>query len=148
MSLYLRSLSRVKPDSGFSLIELLVVTAILGILAAIAVPSYLGIINRARESEAKSYIGAINRAQQDLLFEEGKFGTLEELGNPIPTSTQSYLYTVTAGATQSVIIATPKTAALPPISGLVEIEAVGTTGKFTTRSAICPGTLTPTIGCR
>ena len=43
-------------QSGFSLIELLVVIAILGILAAIAIPSYMGIQKRAKRSEFKTNI--------------------------------------------------------------------------------------------
>ncbi len=58
-----------KGNEGFTLIELLVVIIIVGVLAAIALPSFLNQIGKARGSEAKSSIGTINRSQQAYRLE-------------------------------------------------------------------------------
>ena len=71
-------LSLVK-NKGFTLIELLVVFIIVGVLAAIALPTMLNQTAKGREAEGKSNLGTINRAQQAYRFEKARFGNLGEL---------------------------------------------------------------------
>lgn len=68
-------LGKKKNNEGFTLIELLVVIIIVGVLAAIALPSFLSQIGKARGSEAKSSLGTINRAQQAYRLERNNFST-------------------------------------------------------------------------
>lgn len=60
---------------GFTLIELLVVITITGVLAAIALPTFLSRANSAKQAEAKTYIGTLNRAQQAYAIEYSQFAT-------------------------------------------------------------------------
>jgi type IV pilus assembly protein PilA len=62
-------------ESGFTLIELLVVMLIILILLAIAIPTFLGIINNAHNTGAASNLGnAIIEASADYTQDSGNFG--------------------------------------------------------------------------
>jgi type IV pilus assembly protein PilA len=69
---YLQHLvSKKKDNEGFTLIELLVVIIIVGVLAAIALPSFLNQIGKARGSEATSNLGTIHRGLQAFRLQDG-----------------------------------------------------------------------------
>ncbi len=109
---YIQFLSKknANKNSGFTLIELLVVIIIIGILSAIALPSFLNQAAKARASEARTNVGAMNRAQQAYYLEKQQFATdgggttgNDKMGVGIK-DTINYAYTaVSATPTASVI---------------------------------------------
>lgn len=60
-------------DAGFSLVELMVVVAVIGILAAIAIPNFQRFQMRAKSSEAKTNIAAIRTAQEAYAAESNGY---------------------------------------------------------------------------
>jgi type IV pilus assembly protein PilA len=96
--LYLiRNSIKNKTSQGFTLIELLVVIIIVGLLSAIALPSYLNQAGKTKGAEAKSSLGTINRSQQSYRLENNTMANgLALLDAKI--SGKFYLYTVTAAS--------------------------------------------------
>ena len=64
---------RARKQSGFTLVELLIVIGIIGVLAAIAVPNFISYQARARRSEAYANLSAVARLQTSYHAERGEY---------------------------------------------------------------------------
>jgi type IV pilus assembly protein PilA len=142
-----------KANSGFTLIELLVVIIIIGILSAIALPSFLNQANKAKQSEAKTYIGSMNRAQQAYYLENNSFAdnpNFTRLGLGIATTTANYTYTIADSGAAVTNQAKPRAGATSAVKAYVGGTKVGqaTSGSVseaTTVAILCEADNAPVI---
>jgi type IV pilus assembly protein PilA len=85
---------KAQMQKGFTLIELMIVVAIIGILAAIAIPAYQDYTARAQASEAVTLLGGLKTPIVEYYLTQGAPPTIIQLGNM--TTTGSYVDTITA----------------------------------------------------
>ncbi len=87
-------LSRLRNRKGFTLIELMIVVAIIGILAAIAIPNFLKFQAKSKQSEAKTNLKAIFTAETSYFGENNSYGSFAQTNwQPIGTK-QIYRYDI------------------------------------------------------
>ena len=60
-------------NNGFTLIELMITVAILGVLAGIAIPAYNGYIKTAKMSEAHNNLAALRLAEEENYLETNSY---------------------------------------------------------------------------
>ena len=76
-------------SSGFTLIELVVVVAIIGILSAVGVVSYSGYVSGAKEKSAQNVMQQISLAQTEEYSNSGSYYTQSENTSCDPSSSTS-----------------------------------------------------------
>jgi len=82
-----------KNNKGFTLIELMIVVAIIGILAAIAIPNFLNYQCKAKQSEAKQTLGTIAKNQEAYVSEFNKYADSSvKLGFQVKGEKRYYTY--------------------------------------------------------
>ena len=87
-----------KARKGFTLIELMIVVAIIGILAAVAIPAYSDYIARAQVSEAMTLTSGVKTPLSEWISDRG---SVPNIGSLSATAAGKYVSAITIGGTTS-----------------------------------------------
>jgi type IV pilus assembly protein PilA len=130
-------------QKGFTLIELMIVVAIIGILAAVALPAYQDYTTRAKVSEVVLMAGPAKLAVSETASSLGSLGsvTAAKSGYAFPGATK-YVSGVAITDTTGVVTVTSNVAGLPALASgtiiLTPNDVGGGQLKWTCSSAILP----------
>jgi type II secretory pathway pseudopilin PulG len=125
------------------------VIVIVGLLAAIALPSFLNQAAKAKQARALKYIGVINRAQQAYFLEHDDFApSIAVLGIAGQDNDNNYTYSIppatpTPTGLMTSTKATPTSTALRGYAGVV-FTTVDPSGGVQLATLICKGSLNST----
>ena len=114
---------------GFTLIELMITVAIVGILASIAYPSYQDSVMKSRRADAKgALLGLANTMERN-------FTTTNSYVGVTPTNTDYYTITITATASSYTLSAAPVGAQVNDSCGTLTLTQTGV--KAVTGTGAC-----------
>ena len=98
----------MQAQRGFTLIELMIVVAVLGIIAAIALPSYNEFVREGRRAEAMSGVGDLQLKQERWRAEHTTYGAYDDIAPAGQKPASEYYEFDVVGGDDYSITATPK----------------------------------------
>ena len=144
----MRTYTNKRRLAGFTLIEVMVVVAVIGILAAVALPSYQDYIRRGKRADAQALLQSAAFAQERYRLNNASYasspgdltGVCADTADPCESQEENYTLSISgATATGFTLTATAVSASQQADSGCTSIVYTKTGSTFATTPAKCWG---------
>ena len=133
----------VREKKGFTLIELVVVVAIIGILAAFAVAQYSRVVERGRLGEVLNEVAAIKTAQQRYMMKYNNFSSNSSDLDVAPPSMKFFGTLTLTGTSTAFTVSVTRSAPVQATYGAYVLSYIGPGGTFLCGNVNCQNDLLP-----
>ena len=138
----------VRGEGGFTLVELVVVSAIVGILAAVATPAYINYVHRTQQGQAVSMLLNARLEQEEFCADNGRYAsTIQCLPSFVPSGNagQACLANCAGCANASTVNYYSFSVPLPSSSTYYQVQASRAFGSTNDRLIISARTANPIV---
>lgn len=122
-----------KRITGFTLVELMIVVAIVGILAAIAYPSYIDSVRKGNRAEGRTAVTSLLQQQERFFSQNNTYVAFDTAADATAANMKDYTGDGTRAAAKYLLVANRCAAiggVVPPLRDCVNIVATPQTGIF------------------
>lgn len=145
-NIYIDARSKMKSSKGFTLVELMIVVAVIGILSAIAYPSYSEYVLRGRRAEGRTALTDLMQQQEKYFTQNNTYFRFTNTNGVIAPATAPFktysgdsgaaagFYRLSAGLCAApnnqanvciLLSATPRIAGSDPVANVLQIDSTG-----------------------